>query len=393
MQLFRSKFIIPATLLAITLLNIALYKFHAPTNQTIDELWLQYTYKSVDQFRISKVYQPDDLRVKLAREFPYEKSNEPIPRRIWQMWKTKDVTTLDFGLQRLIATWSSQDDFYHKIIPNDEFVEFVSDIYKDRVPEVVEAFRRMPLIILQSDLIRYLILLAHGGVYSDIDTSLRSDLNDWLSYNNTLIEDPANNKIGLTIGVESDRDDKGWVVMPRRLQFCQWTLQAKSGHPFYRELVHRIVDLSLHHYDPKTKILTKHGKKYDFNDGSSSKYEGVMEWTGPGMFTDTVFDYLNEVYKVTERLVPGQKFREHNMINKNSLRIQKKIKYAKPRDNGRMSSYDPVERPIGWQNLTLIEEPILFDEDVLLLPPAYLADKKSDPRQYVFHHFKGSWKN
>lgn len=394
MQLYKTKFIPLAAILTIVLINLGLYKFHAPTNQTIDELWVKYTFKSVDQFRISQIYKPDDLRLKLVQAFPYTKSNEPIPHNIWQMWKTNDVSTLDQGLQKLIKTWDDQDGFIHKIIPNHENNQVVDDIFINEIPEISKAFKKMPLVILQSDLIRYLILFAKGGVYSDIDTSLKSNLSNWLSYNNTMIQDPLNNKIGLTIGIESDRDDKAWIVyMPRRLQFCQWTLQAKPGHPFFRELIYRIADLSLNHYDETTKILTKNGKKFDFNDGSSTKYDGVMEWTGPAMFTDTVFDYLNEVYKTTEKLNPGVNFRQDNIINKNPLSLRKKIKYAKPKDNGHMSSYDPIHRPIGWQNLTLLQYPILFDEDVLLLPPAYLADKEHDPRQYVFHHFKGSWKN
>ncbi|CAM9022285.1 unnamed protein product [Wickerhamomyces anomalus] len=70
MQLYKTKFIPLAAILTVILINLGLYKFHAPTNQTIDELWVKYTFKSVDQFRISQIYKPDDLRLKLRTSIP-----------------------------------------------------------------------------------------------------------------------------------------------------------------------------------------------------------------------------------------------------------------------------------------------------------------------------------
>lgn len=304
------------------------------------------------------------------------------------MWKTTKIDSIDPGLQKLLRTWSSQDDeFSYTLFDDDFFQGFIKRNFKD-IPQLIEGFNRLPITILQTDLMRYLVLFAYGGVYSDIDTSLITPLSNWTSYNNNYMDE---NQIGLTIGIESDRDDKEWVIyMPRRLQFCQWTLQSKKGHPFFRELIYRIIDLSLNHYDPITKIVTtKDGKKYDLNDGSGTKYAGIMEWTGPGMFTDTVFDYINEVYKTRGEFQPNQQ----RMINPNSIKLQKNIKYGKIKNNGlKLNAFDPIERPIGWQNLTHIEKPILVDDDVLLLPQVYFGDHNTHPSQYVKHFFKGSWK-
>lgn len=386
--LSRPKLFIPLALLfSCLLLNFSLYKLHSPTNKRIALLWERLTFKTVDHYRISH-YEQDDLRVELAKHFPYTKNTDPVPKQVWQMWKTNDVSKLEDGLKDLVKTWSSDPDFNHTLFDNEFFTSFIHSNFYD-IPDVIEGFNRLPVLVLKSDLMRYMVLYVYGGVYSDIDTSLNTPLKDWLSYNNTYV--PEKNQIGLTIGIESDRDDKEWVIyMPRRLQFCQWTLQSKSGHPFFRELIYRILDLSLNHYDPKTKIVTtKDGKKYDLNDGSGTKYAGIMEWTGPGMFTDTVFDYINEVIKTKTEFQPN----EPQMINPNSIKLQKQIKYGKIKNNGlKLNAYDPIERPIGWQNLTHIEKPLIVDDDVLLLPQKYFGDHNTSPVQYVKHYFKGSWK-
>jgi len=394
-QLLRIKYILPSTLLLILILNITLYKFHEPTSNTIDELWIKYTTNSVDKYRLTKMYEPTDVRVKLADAFPYEKNSEPLPRQIWQMWKNDDIKSLDKGLQDLIATWRDQrgvdkGGFKYELLGDDRLNSIVVQEF-NKVPEVIEAFHKFPTIILKSDLMRYLLVFAYGGVYSDIDTSLTTDLDQWLTYNNTYVQE---NKIGMVLGIESYRDDKRWIQqMPRKLQFCQWTLQGKKGHPFLRELIYRIVDLGLNHYDSKTKILSKNGKKYDMNDGSPTKYDGIMEWTGPAMFTDVVFDYLNEVYKTTEKLNPGKSFAETSIVDPNPSKHQKKIKYNKPKDNGFLYSYDPINTPYGWQNMSYAKDPILFDDDVVLLPQAFFGGHSEDmKREYVLHHFQGSWK-
>lgn len=204
------------------------------------------------------------------------------------------------------------------------------------------------------------------------------------------------NKVGLVIGIESDRDEKSWARngMARRLQFCQWTIQSKIGHPFYRQLIYRISDLALNHFDPKTNILTKHGKKYDLNSGSPTKFAAIMEWTGPGMFTDVIFEYLNNVYKTTEQILePGKDFAQQKIINPNlELDVQSKIRYPRLRGSWH-NEYHPIQRPFGWQNITKQEKPVLFDEDVLLLPIVNFNGKKGDADDYTQHHFKGSWKS
>lgn len=377
----------------------SLYYFHEPSNTKLTKAYKDYYkgYHSVDEFKFHNVYKKNDIRYKLSKAFPYEKSTDKTPKNIWQMWKNNDIKSLDKGLQDLIRTWRTQEEpekggFKYELIGDDQLSNIVNTTFKD-VPEIIEAFHILPKIILKSDMMRYLLVYAFGGIYSDIDTSLNKDVLDWWTYHDEVFE--QENKVGLVIGIESDRDEKNWARngMARRLQFCQWTIQSKIGHPFYRELIFNIADLALNHYDPKKNILTKNGKKYDLNKGSPTKFAAIMEWTGPGMFTDTIFQYLNEIYQTSEKLNPDLNFGTQKIINPNlKLDLFSKVRYQRLK-NSWHNEYDPISRPWGWQNMTKQQEPILFDDDFLLMPIVAFNGKKGEPDDYTQHHFKGSWKS
>lgn len=142
------------------------------------------------------------------------------------------------------------------------------------VPEVVEAYNAMPIPILKADFFRYLILLARGGVYADIDTYALKPAQEWV---NPAFK-PSN--LGLVIGIEADPDRPDWHDWySRRIQFCQWTIQCKPGHPVLLEIVSKITKETLER--KRSGQLTK-------------DHHTVLEWTGPGPWTDAVFQYFND---------------------------------------------------------------------------------------------------
>ena len=54
------------------------------------------------------------------------------------------------------------------------------------------------------------------------------------------------NRSGLVVGIEADPDRPDWADWyARRIQFCQWTIQLKRGHPMLRELIAKITDITL----------------------------------------------------------------------------------------------------------------------------------------------------
>ncbi|KAL2016111.1 hypothetical protein VTK56DRAFT_4255 [Thermocarpiscus australiensis] len=276
---------------------------------------------------------------KLAYQFPYDVETK-FPAYIWQTWKWTPAHG-EFQFREQEATWTEQHPgFVHEVITDQVAVHLLRLLYAS-VPEVLEAYEALPLPVLKADFFRYLILLARGGIYSDIDTyAIRSAL-DWIP------QSVPRNKVGLVIGIEADPDRPDWKEWySRRIQFCQWTIQSKPGHPILREVVTRITDETL-----KRKRAGSLKNILDKN---------VIEFTGPALWTDVIFEYFNDE---------------------------------------RYFDMSQSAGPIDWRNFTGMEAPKKVG-DVVVLPITSFspgvqqmgAKDYDDPMAFVKHDFEGTWK-
>jgi alpha 1,6-mannosyltransferase len=214
------------------------------------------------------------LRQQLEYQFPYDLESK-FPAYVWQTWKhTPASGSFDEKFRPAEASWSeNHPGFVHEVITDTVAVHLVRHLFAS-VPEVIEAYNALPMNILKADFFRYLILLARGGIYSDIDTFALKPATDWIPASFPL------ETLGLVVGIEADPDRPDWEKWySRRIQFCQWTIQAKPGHPVLREIVAHITEETLkrktHHLDMKDQ-------------------KEVVSFTGPAVWTDTVFNYLND---------------------------------------------------------------------------------------------------
>jgi alpha 1,6-mannosyltransferase len=212
---------------------------------------------------------------KLAYQFPYDLEAK-FPAYIWQTWKYTPASG-DFGenFRPAEASWSElHPGFIHEVITDQVAVHLLRHLYAS-VPEVLEAYNALPLPVLKADFFRYLILLARGGIYTDIDTYALKSAAEWLPGN------VPRDAVGLVVGIEADPDRVDWAQWySRRIQFCQWTIQSKPGHPVLREIV---ANITLQTLEKK-----KAGSLRSFKD------KNVVEFTGPAVWTDTIFDYMND---------------------------------------------------------------------------------------------------
>ena len=216
------------------------------------------------------------LRERLRYHFPYDIEIK-FPAYVWQTWKTGPGSgKFEERLRPFEASWTTlHPGFVHEVITDDAAVHLINYLYAS-VPDVVEAYEAMPLPVLKADFFRYLILLARGGIYSDIDTQALQSAADWLPPN------LDKSTVGLVIGIEADPDRPDWNEWyARRIQFCQWTIQAKPGHPVLRDIVATITEDTL---AMKNAGRLRKGKLPD---------RSIMEYTGPGVWTDALFTYFN----------------------------------------------------------------------------------------------------
>ncbi|KAK8131903.1 Glycosyltransferase sugar-binding region containing DXD domain-containing protein [Apiospora kogelbergensis] len=279
------------------------------------------------------------LYEKLAYQYPYDVETK-FPAYIWQTWRYTPADE-EFAFREQEASWSDQHPgFVHEVITDQVAVHLLRVLYA-AVPEVLEAYHALPQPVLKADFFRYLILLARGGIYSDIDTFALKSALMWIP------DQVPKESIGLVVGIEADPDRPDWKDWySRRIQFCQWTIQAKAGHPVLRDIVTRITQ--------ETMRRAKEGGPF------ISKSQSVVEFTGPAIWTDTIFDYLNDA-------------RYFDMSNS--------------------------QGNITYLNFTGIENPKRVG-DVVVLPITSFspgvqqmgAKEPDDPMAFVKHDFEGTWK-
>lgn len=221
------------------------------------------------------------LREKLAFVYPYDQ-NQKFPAYIWQTWKY-GLNDNKFGKEykRGEEQWALKNPgFVHELFNDDTSNAIIRYLYMG-IPEVVKVYNALPHVILRVDFFRYLILFAKGGVYADVDTSPIQPIPNWIPEN----VDPS--ELGMIIGIESDPVDKDWrKYYTRRLQFANWVLQAKPGHPILREIIAAITDTTLE------KMRNGELRIRDENDDEFLL--DVMNWTGDGLLTDVIFRYFND---------------------------------------------------------------------------------------------------
>ncbi|OJJ03234.1 hypothetical protein ASPVEDRAFT_720309 [Aspergillus versicolor CBS 583.65] len=283
------------------------------------------------------------LAERLRYHFPYSLETK-FPAYIWQTWKyTPASVWFDRDLRKQEASWTDLNpNFVHQVIPDDTVRYLIKYLYGS-VPEVLEAFDALPLAVLKADFFRYLVLLARGGVYSDIDTTALKPVLDWLPSTLDL------STVGFVVGIEADPDRPDWADWySRRVQFCQWTIQSKPGHPILIDIVSYITQETLR---MKNAGILKKGKMD----------KTIVEFTGPAAWTDAVFRYFNDPEYFS--IEPGS---THNL------------------------TYEDFTNQVEYQKVG----------DVVVLPITSFspgvnqmnAQGTDDPMAFVEHDFEGTWK-
>jgi alpha 1,6-mannosyltransferase len=214
------------------------------------------------------------LRKQISYAFPYDPEGK-FPAYIWQTWKhTPASSEFEEVFRPAEASWSElHPSFVHEVITDSVAMHLIRHFYA-RIPEVIDAYDSLPEPVMKADFFRYLILLARGGIYSDIDTTALKSAVEWVP------SEVPRSSYGLVIGIEADPDREDWHDWySRRIQFCQWTIQSKPGHPVLVDIVASITEETLRR--KREGLLDK------------KHIKSVVEFTGPAIWTDVIFKFFN----------------------------------------------------------------------------------------------------
>ncbi|KAH8908311.1 hypothetical protein BR93DRAFT_876274 [Coniochaeta sp. PMI_546] len=141
-------------------------------------------------------------------------------------------------------------------------------------PDIVNTYLSLSVPILKADLLRYLILFAEGGVYSDLDVSCEgTPIEQW-------VPSEYENDAALVVGWEFDA---GWGQNFVR-QFATWIIMAKPGLPHMWMVIEDVIqglhDMAVHNN------VTLSGLKH-------SMVGDVCDVTGPRRFTRSILKSLS----------------------------------------------------------------------------------------------------
>lgn len=164
---------------------------------------------------------------------------------------------------------------FKKLNPNYSYTFFddlqaKNFVHKHMSVEIINAYDKLPLGVLKADYFRYIAIYILGGVYSDGDTECLRPIDGWAD---------NHKNIRFIVGVEAEGSvEKLGIARP--LQLCQWTFASTPQHPILKRVIDKIAQ--------QTKIFSK----------NKITMQIVFNWTGPGIWTDTVFDYIKETYNI-----------------------------------------------------------------------------------------------
>ena len=251
------------------------------------------------------------------------------------------MAALDDEDRQHVMTWSDLNPEYrHEVLTDEMMDDYVKDHFHLSHPDVEEIYFDVKDYILRSDMIRYLLLLADGGVYNDLDVGCEKPINTWV---------PAQYKenAGVVLGVEVDNkfgpDGRTFQGGQDLFQLVNWTIMSKPNQPFMWFLVTRVMDnikrLAASLNQPISKI------EYSIQD--------VLDVTGPAALTRAFFDYASDI----------------------------------------------TDSNVTYHNFTKMTKPRLIGEVVILPIHAFGAGHqvewagwKQDGSELIHHYFAGSWK-
>ncbi|MCJ1484383.1 hypothetical protein MMC06_004554, partial [Schaereria dolodes] len=97
------------------------------------------------------------------------------PLKLWQTgasWTEPDQSCLD--------TWlSTNPNLRHEFLTDASAETFVRERFASR-PDILDPFLAITKPILRADILRQLVLLADGGVYSDLDVNCHVPIAEWI---------------------------------------------------------------------------------------------------------------------------------------------------------------------------------------------------------------------
>lgn len=208
---------------------------------------------------------------------------DEIPKKIWYKLGQR-------GLSHDAAVWTAT---CMEINPG-YAVEFMTDStadawvqkkFADR-PDLVEAYLALQIPIIKADWLRYLLLYAEGGVWSDLDVSCNSPFDSW-------IPPQYKNNISLVVGWEFDTPWPGVDPPQEKHELATWTVLAKPGSPHILTAVDGLLQ-------GVKDVAKENGVDVAGITATPPMMGDIVTFCGPRRMTRSIFQSLQRMLKMSD---------------------------------------------------------------------------------------------
>ncbi|KAH8693783.1 hypothetical protein BGW36DRAFT_399046 [Talaromyces proteolyticus] len=212
---------------------------------------------------------------------PYRTAILGIPDKVWQSAKTNQ---LEQNQREWVYTWTEKNPYHRQELLTDQSAEtFVRAKFAKTRPDIVELYESIPIPILRADLLRYLMVLAEGGIWSDLDATCETKVSEWVP------EEYRDQEIDMIVGLEFDMQ---WFGEGSQVasQFCNWVFAGKPSSRHLQSVVDAVArtlrGIAADNHVPMQQLTLE-------------MLSDVVDVTGPKIMTIWVLNSLSEALNRT----------------------------------------------------------------------------------------------
>ncbi|PLB52767.1 hypothetical protein P170DRAFT_349180 [Aspergillus steynii IBT 23096] len=255
-----------------------------------------------------------------------------IPDKVWHSAKDENVSEQQRGW---INSWTKTNPSCRQELLTDRSgEEFVRIHFQETRPDIVEVYQAIPIPILRADLLRYLIVLAEGGYWSDLDVTSKKPNSHWVP------SEYKTRNIDMVVGLEFDFAYRGPGTEVAS-QFCNWVFAAQPSSRNLQIIVDSVIS--------KLKEVAQ-ANGVAVSGIKLEMLKDVVNVTGPKIMTIAILESLGQL----------------------------------------------LGRTVDDRDFSGIKHPKLIG-DVLIMPAvSFAASQNGYPTDQgyalVTHHYEGSWK-
>ena len=214
-----------------------------------------------------------------------------IPKIIIQTYKNNLLD--NFIIQNINKMLDKNKDYDYMLITDEMGIQLIKDNFDDKV---LNAFNRLNIGAAKADFIRYVALYIYGGVYLDLDASIEIELNTYIK-----------------------KIDRFIFFMDANKNLNQWIFMIDPKNIFLKIIIEEMV------------------RRID------NSVDNIFLATGPTLFTDVIYNYMNNDNIFNTRSFTKKEDREVTFIKNNNFsmgRIIDEMKESKNKFKERMDNYN-----------------------------------------------------